>query len=158
MNFTPVFIKTKERAGNPIEDVRYAPVSRYMVADVITFNENQPIHEVINGMLRHKISGGPVVNNQNELVGIISEKDCLKVLIDEAYYNNPCNDRLVKDYMSTEVITVDADTDLIKVAKSFINSSFRRYPVVNRQGRLIGQISRDDVLKAAGKIHSTTWH
>lgn len=158
MNFTPVFIKTKEKNGNPIQDTQYAPVSLYMVPDVITFNENQPIHEVIDGMLHHKISGGPVVNNLNELVGIISEKDCLKVLIDEAYYNNPCHDRKVKDYMSLDVITVQEETDLIQVAKSFINSSFRRYPVINQQGKLVGQISRNDVLKAVGKIHSTTWH
>ena len=158
MNFTPVFIKTKEKIGNPIEDVRYEPVSRYMVSDLITFQENQPIHEVINSMLRNKISGGPVINAQGNLVGIISEKDCLKVLIDEAYYNNPSTDRFVKDYMSTDVHTVEASCDLMQVAKAFINSSFRRYPVVNEEGKLIGQISRKDVLKAAGKIHSTTWH
>jgi CBS domain-containing protein len=158
MNFTPSFVKTKEKAGNPIEDVRYGPVSQYMVSDVITFNENQNIQEVINTMLKHKISGAPVINNQNELVGIISEKDCLNVLIDEAYYNIPRTDRLVQDYMSKELHTVDADMDLIQVAKSFINSNFRRYPVVNRQGKLVGQISRKDILKAAGKIHSSTWY
>ena len=158
MNFTPSFIKTKERAGNPIEDVRYQAVSEYMVCDLITFQEEQPIHEVINTILQRKISGAPVVNPQGELVGIISEIDCLRVLIDDAYYNNPLFDRMVKDYMSEDVLTVTADTDLIWVAKAFMESNFRRYPVVDAAGRLVGQISRKDVLKASLKIHSTTWH
>ncbi|WP_017731870.1 CBS domain-containing protein [Nafulsella turpanensis] len=158
MNFTPSFIKTKERAGNPIEDVRYGPVSQYMVCDLITFQEEQAIHEVISTLLKNKISGAPVVNLQDELVGIISEKDCLRVLIDDAYYNNPLFDRKVKDFMSPDVFTVTADTDLICVAKAFMESNFRRYPVVDEAGKLVGQISRKDVLKASLQLHSTTWY
>lgn len=158
MNFTPSFIKTKEKAGNPVDDVRYAPISQYMVSDLITFHEKQPIHEVISSLLRHKISGAPVVNDKNELVGIISERDCLRLLIDEAYYNNLSNQRQVRDYMSHEVYTMHADTDLIYVAKAFMNSHFKRYPVVDQEGKLVGQITRREVLKAAEKIHSTTWH
>jgi CBS domain-containing protein len=158
MNFTPSFIKTKEKIGNPIDDVRYAPITRYMSPDLFTFRESQKINEVINIMIRNKITGAPVVNEEGALVGMISEKDCLRVLIDDGYYNNPLNDRTVKDYMSTEVQTVPIDTDLINVAKTFMQSNFRKYPVVDLQGRLIGQISRKDVLKAARKLHSTTWH
>lgn len=158
MNFTPSFTKTKDKIGNPIEDVRYAPVTRYMAPDLFTFGEKQKINEVINTMLRKKISGAPVVNEDGALVGMISEKDCLRVLIDDGYYNNSLNDRLVEDYMSTEVQTIVEDTDLITVAKTFMGSNFRKYPVVDRQGRLVGQISRKDVLKAAHKLHSTTWH
>lgn len=157
MNFTPSFIKTREKAGNPIEDVRYGPASEYMVCDLITFREEQPIHEVINTLLERKISGAPVVNRKGDLVGIISEKDCLRVLLDDAYYNNPLFDRKVKDYMNESVITVEADTDIICVAKAFIESNFRRYPVVDRSGKLVGQISRRDVLKASLKLHSSTW-
>lgn len=159
MNFTPSFIKTKERkVGNPIQDVRFEPITRYMITELITFNQDQPIHEAINGMLRHKISGAPVLNEQGELVGIISEKDCLRVLIDEAYHNNPLNDRFVKDYMSREVVTIPVQTDIINVAKAFVNSHFRRYPVVDNEGKLVGQISRKDILKATRKLHSSTWH
>lgn len=158
MNFTPSFIKTKEKAGDPITDVRYAPVIRYMCADCFTFQEDQKINEVINIMISNKISGAPVVNENGELVGMISEKDCLKVLIDDGYYNNTLNDRTVKDYMSPNVETVPLDTDIINIAKRFMNSNFRRYPVVDSEGKLVGQISRKDVLKAARKLHSTTWH
>lgn len=158
MNFTPSFIKTKEKVGNPITDVRYAPVIRYMCSDCFTFQEDQKINEVIDIMIKDKISGAPVVNAKQELVGMLSEKDLLIVLIDDGYYNNPLNDRIVKDYMSTDVRSVQLDTDLINVAKMFISSNYRRYPVVDNDGKLIGQISRKDVLKAARKLHSTTWH
>lgn len=158
MNFTPSFIKTKEKVGDPITDVRYAPVIRYMCSDCFTFQEDQKINEVIDIMIKDKISGAPVVNARQELVGMLSEKDLLIVLIDDGYYNNPLNDRSVKDYMSTDVRSVKLDTDLINVAKMFISSNYRHYPVVDNDGKLVGQISRKDVLKAARKLHSTTWH
>lgn len=157
MNFTPSFIKTKEKAGNPIDDVRYAPITSYMTTELITFTEDQMIHEAITVMLKHKISGAPVLNEQGELTGIISEKDCLKVLIDEAYYNNPLNHRQVKDYMTENVKTLSVNTNIVDAARNFINSSFRRFPVVDDNGRLAGQISRKDILKAARRLHSTTW-
>lgn len=159
MNFTPSFIKTKEKKiGNPIEDVRYEPITRYMSTELIVFYEEQTIHEAINCMLSNKISGAPVLNEQGDLVGIISEKDCLRVLIDEAYHNNPLNDRLVKDYMSKEVMTIPLQADIVNVAKAFINSHFRRYPVVDNQGKLVGQISRKDILKVTQKLHNSTCH
>lgn len=157
MNFTPSFIKTKEKVGNPIDDVRYAPITSYMTTDLITFFEDQKIHEAITVMLKYKISGAPVLNDQNDLVGIISEKDCLKVLIDEAYYNNPLNHRTVKDYMTEDVKTLSVHTNIVDAARNFINSSFRRFPIIDNNGRLVGQISRKDILKAARRLHSTTW-
>ena len=157
MNFTPSFIKTKEKVGNPIDDVRYAPITSYMTTDLITFFEDQKIHEAITVMLKYKISGAPVLNDQNDLVGIISEKDCLKVLIDEAYYNNPLNHRTVKHYMTEDVKTLSVHTNIVDAARNFINSSFRRFPIIDNNGRLVGQISRKDILKAARRLHSTTW-
>lgn len=157
MNFTPSFIKTKGKVGNPIDDVRYAPITAFMTVDLVIFQEDQSILEAINCLLKKKISGAPVVNEQGDLVGIISEKDCLRVLIDDGYYNNPLNHRKVKEYMSQDVYTVSIHTDIISAAKGFINSNFRRYPVVDDSGKLVGQISRKDVLQAATNLHSTTW-
>lgn len=157
MNFTPSFIKTKEKVGNPIDDVRYAPITSYMTTELVTFFEDQMIHEAITVMLKHKISGAPVLNESGELTGIISEKDCLKVLIDEAYYNNPLNHRQVKDYMTSNVKTLSVHSNIVDAARNFIRSSFRRFPVVDDNGRLVGQISRKDILKAARRLHSTTW-
>jgi len=53
----------------------------------------------------------------------------------------------VKDYMSPNVTTIDADTSILELAQRFIDSPFRRYPVL-RNNRLVGQVSRRDVLRA----------
>lgn len=157
MNFTPSFTKTKEKIGDPVHDVRYTLISEFMVRDLITFRKNTPINEAISIMLQRKISGAPVVDAKGVLVGMLSEKDCLRVLLDEGYYNCPQCDYTVADYMTTEVYTLRPTTDILTAAKKFINSNFRRFPVVDHQGLLMGQISRKDVLKAAQKMQTTTW-
>lgn len=157
MNFTPSFIKTKQNSGDPVVDVRYMPISEYMIREVITFHEDMRISEAIGVMLNKKISGAPVVDKDQCLVGMLSEKDCLRVILDEAYYNNHLNDLRVGDYMTANVYTLKADTDILTAAKAFIQSPYRRYPVVDEAGRLIGQLSRKDLLKATQKLHTTTW-
>ena len=157
MNFTPSFIKTKEKLGDPVQDVRYLPISHFMIKEVITFSKSTPINEAIRFMLQREISGAPVVDSRGKVVGILSEKDCLRVLLDDGYYNCPQCDHTVADYMSPEVFTLYPSTDLMTAARAFINSNFRRFPVIDRQGFLLGQISRKDVLKAARQLHTTTW-
>jgi CBS domain-containing protein len=157
MNFTPAFINTKEKLGDPVQDVRYLPISNIMVRKVITFSRNTPINEAISVMLQHKISGAPVVNSRGKVEGMLSEKDCLQVLLDDGYYNCPQCDHTVADYMTQEVYSLHPNTDLLTAARAFIDSSFRRFPVVDHNGLLVGQISRIDVLKAAHRLHTTTW-
>ena len=81
---------------------------------------------------------------------MLSEKDCLRVALN-AGYNQEAAGR-VADYMSTNVITVDADASIIDVAKMFLESPYKRYPVVDEDNRLVGQISRSDVLKAIDAV------
>lgn len=161
MNFKPQMtnVKTHEHGhfdGMPT-NLGYEPITKYMTTEVITFHPEQAIYEVINIMLKHKISGAPVLNDDHELVGVISEKDCLRVIIDKAYNNLPVNQHRVKDLMSTSVQTVSVESDVVDLANTFLNSSFKRFPVVDAEGKLVGQISRSDVLRAARNIETTTW-
>ncbi|MFQ6613575.1 MAG: CBS domain-containing protein [Fidelibacterota bacterium] len=120
-------------------------VKDYMARDCITFTPEQNALEAIRILLHNKISGAPVVKNENEIIGILSEKDCLPVILEASYHNDP--GKLVKDLMSRKVTTVDADSSLMDVAEKFISTRFRRFPVVEK-GKLVGQISRRDVLRA----------
>jgi CBS domain-containing protein len=156
MNFTPSFTKPKERMSHPRDAVRFHPISRYMITDPILFHEDQDMSEAIDVMVRKKISGAPVINSEGSLVGIISEKDCLRVLLDEAYFNQH-DGRTVGDYMSRNLNTISLDMDILSVAKEFVTTNYRRYPIVDRTGRLVGLINRKDVLKAARKLKSATW-
>lgn len=125
-------------------------VRDYMSANVITFSPNTGILEAIHQMIKHGIAGGPVVDNLGNLVGFLSEKDCLKVALTASYHEEPGGK--VKEFMTPSVETVDASSSLIDVIELFVNTNFRRFPVVEDDNRVVGQISRSDALRALEKI------
>jgi CBS domain-containing protein len=141
-----------ESPTNPNE-VQYETVEKYMVplSDIITFKPDQSIQEVISIIINKKIAGAPVLDDQHHLVGIISEKDCLRLIVDQAYYNMPAETRKVSDYMTPNVRTLSSKTNIVDAAIEFLNSPIRRFPIVD-DGILIGQVSRRHILKAAQNI------
>lgn len=136
-----------------VENIR---VSDYMTRNLITFRPDQPVLEVMNTLIKHKISGGPVVNDKGELVGIISEGDCMKQISESRYYNQPMDNITVEKHMATDVETIDGDLNVFDAAQRFINSKRRRFPIVE-DGKLVGQISQKDVLKAALQLKGRSW-
>ncbi|MGB7784591.1 MAG: CBS domain-containing protein [Salinimicrobium sp.] len=132
-------------------------VSDYMQTNLITFTEDQTIFEVMELLMKHKISGGCVVNERNELLGVISEGDCMKHISDSRYYNMPMEDYRVENRMTCNVTTIDANMNVLDAAKKFIEHKFRRFPIV-RNGKLVGQISQRDVLQAALNLRGQNWH
>ncbi|MEO9871745.1 CBS domain-containing protein [Ekhidna sp.] len=131
-------------------------VEDYMARKLITFSPDQPMHEVVDSLMKHKISGGPVINDQGELVGVISEGDCLKEVVKGKYDNMPIFTGLVEEHMAKDVITVNPDLNIFEAAKMFLEKRLRRFPVV-QEGKLIGQISQKDVMKAVLSTKSATW-
>ncbi|MDG1805018.1 CBS domain-containing protein [Flavicella sp.] len=123
-------------------------VSKYMTTKLITFKADQSVLEVMELLIKNKISGGPVVNDNNQLLGIISEGDCMKQIAESGYYNVPMNDVKVEDHMVKDVETITSGMSIFDVASLFYKSKRKRFPVVDN-GELVGQISRRDVLKAA---------
>lgn len=120
-------------------------VADIMATELVTFSPDTIIHKAIQVLLDQRLSGAPVVDDTCALIGMLSKKDCLKVVLSSSYYQDWGG--TVRDYMSPDVSTIDADTDLVSAAEFFLNSTFRRFPVL-RDGRLVGQISRHDVLRA----------
>ena len=131
-------------------------VSDYMTKKLITFKSDQSVLEVMNLLIKNKSSGGPVVNENNELMGIISEGDCMKQISESRYYNMPMEDMIVEKYMVKEVETIDGNMNVFDAANKFVNSKRRRFPIVEN-GKLVGQISQKDVLKAALTLNGQTW-
>ena len=132
-------------------------VSDYMTTKLITFKPHQSIHDVISTLTKYKISGGPVVNEKNELIGIISETDCIKHIAESKYYNMPMDRaNTVEKNMVSEVETIDKNMNIFDAANKFITSKRRRFPIVEK-GKLIGQISQKDILKAALKMKGNRW-
>jgi len=132
-------------------------IEKYMVPlkNIVTFKPDQSIQEVISTIINKKIAGAPVLDDQNQLVGIISEKDCLRIIVEQAYYNMPAESRRVSDYMTPKVQTLSPKTTVVEAAIEFLNSPIRRFPIVEN-GMLIGQVSRRHILKAAQDLNSTT--
>lgn len=141
------------------EKVQDAPmlVSDYMARDLITFQKDQSIYAVMEILTRHDISGGCVVNEKNELLGIISEGDCIKHISDSQYYNMPVDDYTVEKRMTCNVETIDGSMNVLDAAKKFVELKHRRFPIVE-DGKLVGQISQRDVLKAAMNLKGQKWH
>ncbi len=124
-------------------------VSDYMAASLVTFKPDMEMRLAISQLVEKRISGAPVVDDHGNLVGVLSEQDCMKVALSAGYYDDYAGQ--VKDYMSAKVTTIDADTSILALAQLFIDSPFRRYPVM-QNNRLVGQISRRDVLRALEAI------
>lgn len=134
-------------------ETQYETIEKYMVplSNMVTFKPDQPIQDVIATIVNKKISGAPVLDDQHHLVGMISEKDCLRIIVDQAYYNMPAETRKVSDYMTPKVQTLSPKTNVVEAAIQFLNSPIRRFPVVEN-GMLIGQVSRRHILEAAQNI------
>ncbi len=121
----------------------------YMSTELLTFTPDMELMTAINLLAKRRISGAPVLDGSGKVVGLLSEKDCLKVCIAAGYEGVPSG--MVQEYMSSKVVTVDVDTSLLEVASMFVGSPYKRYPVM-RDGKLVGQISRSDVLRAINDL------
>lgn len=122
-----------------------AKVRDYMTGKLISFTPDTDVVDAIRTLVHHKIAGAPVVDNHGHLVGMLSEFDCLDVVLKAGYHDRPGGP--VSELMTTDVKTVDASMSVFDVAQLFMESGFRRYPVLD-DNRLVGQISRKDLLRA----------
>ncbi|MCF4100324.1 CBS domain-containing protein [Gillisia sp. M10.2A] len=141
------------------EKLHSAPilVEDYMSRSLITFKKDQSVYEVMEALIKNKISGAPVVNEHNELLGIISDGDCMKQISESRYYNMPIGEEKIEAYMATDVPTVEKSLNIFDCASLFYKHDCRRFPILE-QGKLVGQISRKDILCAAMKLRGQNWH
>ena len=141
--------KSASATANPTA-FQYETIEKYMVplSKMVTFKPDQPIQDVISIIVNKKIAGAPVLDDKGCMVGMISEKDCLRLIVDEAYHNMPAETRKVSDYMTPKVQSLSPSTTVLEAAIEFLNSPIRRFPVV-KDGMLIGQVSRRHILRAA---------
>ena len=145
--------------GNDPKDLKLnaPPITDYMVRNLITFKADTEMHVVIESLLQNRITGAPVLNEKGDVIGIIDDKDCLKVVFGSAYYNLPSGREVVKSYMSDIMMSISEDSDIIDAANIFLQTTFKRLLVKDAYGKLVGQISRRDVLRAVKDMKKNTW-
>ncbi len=125
-------------------------IEQHMATDLVCFNPDDDIIHAMRVLLEKRLSGAPVLDQMGRVVGILSKKDCLAIVYNAAYYQDWGGK--VEQYMSREVEYIDADSSIITAAEKFLDSNFRRFPVL-RKGQLVGQISRYDILRALDEVY-----
>lgn len=120
-------------------------VSDHMTRDLMTLSPEQEINSAVHVLLKHGVSGAPVVDGDAKVVGILTEKDCLRAALEASYYRDW--GKTVSAYMARDVITIEASIDILTACQVFLDGPYRRFPVIE-EGRLVGLISRTDVLRA----------
>lgn len=132
---------------------RAAKARDYMTRHLITLTPDMEVMHAVGIFVERQISGAPVLDPTGNLVGMLSEKDCMRVALSAGYYGEWGG--RVAEYMHAPVATIDADMPIVEVAQLFAEREYRRYPVLE-DARLVGQISRSDVLRALQQLAGTT--
>lgn len=112
-------------------------------ADVV-FSPGMDLLDAIDELAQHKASAAPVVDENRHLLGMLTEKDCIRILSGSAFYRP--RGGTVEDFMSVVRLAVEPEMDLFRVSELFLDNNFPMLPVVDR-GKLVGCISRQDMLR-----------
>ncbi len=117
-------------------------VEDIMTKDVISVAKDTPIDEAIDIMRKHNITGMPVIDDDMTLLGVITEKDVLRLF----YTDEDDKNKTVGFYMTRPAVSYRGDESLRNVCDFMMVNYFRRVPVVSKKGKLIGIISRPDII------------
>jgi len=117
------------------------PIKTIMTKDVYTVKESTPIFEALQLLKKYEVSGLPVVDEEMNLKGILTEKDVLRILIDsDSHYRAQ-----VRDFMTRDVVAFKEDDSAFEVCQFFLNSHIRRVPICEGK-KLVGIVSRRDII------------
>jgi len=122
-------------------------VSQYMQHKPVSVMADMNIYDATRIIFDNKVSGAVVVDEDNNLVGMLSELDCLRALITAVYNGADPGGELVRDIMTAEVEVNHPTDDIISVATSMLDHKHRRRPIVE-DGKLVGQLTCRQILGA----------
>ncbi|MCL4368298.1 MAG: DUF190 domain-containing protein, partial [Actinobacteria bacterium] len=160
----PVVLHRTQRRLLP----RHLRVRDVMTPDPLTVGPQTPLHDVVHLLAEHEFNAVPVVDGEN-VVGIISQGDLLaragmplRVGLFAEYDRLererllPSGSRPAREVMSSPAVTVSADAPLERAIEVMVTRDLKRLPVLDREGRLQGMLSRIDVLNAVSH-HAPEW-
>lgn len=124
-----------------------------MTTNLVVLSPHADVFSAINLLLKKRISGAPVVDMAGNFLGIFSERSCMEVIVNALYDGMP--DAGLMPFVDTDPPTVAPETDLLTICQTFLDQATRRLPVLDGQ-RLVGQISRRDVMRYAAESLSAT--
>jgi len=120
-------------------------VKDYMDRTPHAINQSSAVRSAIAVLMKEEIPGAPVINDDKMLVGFVSEQDCIREMLNDAFY---CDESpSVTTVMSKDVLTVSPEESILELAESMTKQRPKIYPVVEN-GKLVGLISRRLILNA----------
>ncbi len=122
-------------------------ISDCMYHRPLTVRPDANLVEAIEIITEYKLTGLTVTDEAGEVVGILSELDCIKGVLTAVYNEGDPEHALVRDVMCTEVVACQPGDSIVEVAQSMLDSRQRRRPVIDN-GKLVGQVSSSNVLWA----------
>lgn len=162
-DFKEVYLKAYQHALQRL--TRSVKVSEVMTREVATVSPETPLKTVAEIMSGRRVSGLPVIDLQGKVVGIISDKDFLSHMgdgtartfmdvVSECLRGGGCvaapvRAKNAEDIMNSPAITVGEDTSVMDAARILVEKSINRLPVVDENGRLVGIVSRADVVRSS---------
>ena len=121
-------------------------VKDIMSTDYAKVSTDMPVVEASMELIKKEVLGGPVVDNNNLLLGWISEQECLQVITKVVYHNERV--ATVNDIMQVDVLTVAEDQSVLSLAEKMNSAQPKNYPVVDHSNKVIGVITRRRVLES----------
>lgn len=121
-------------------------VKEWMQPTRFVISPRMDVREAIDKMVEQRVFVTPVVDADERIVGLLSEKDCLRILATTAY-DNTIKAGVVADYMSEVKITLRPNMDMFHAAQQFLQCNFPTLPVLDEEGLLVGRLRRQDMLR-----------
>ncbi|EQM39233.1 CBS domain protein [Vibrio parahaemolyticus NIHCB0757] len=119
-----------------------------MTLQAVTFTKDMSLTAALNKVMQSVTLGGPVIDENEKVVGFLSEQDLLDKLVKASYH---CQDtHTVQECMHEDVLSVSPEMSVIELADMMKVGKPKMYPVVDDRGKLVGIITRRDVLRAIG--------
>lgn len=124
----------------------------YMLSNPVKMHGDENVFDAIHQILVYKVSGVCVVDDNDHLIGVLSELDCLRAVLGSVYNDTPVG--TVKEFMTKEVISVTLHDNIVDVAADMLQHKHRRRPVIQDDGKLIGQVTCRQLLRAVKEFAS----
>ena len=123
-----------------VEELAYEiKISEVMTSNLISFTPDNSMQEVLDVFRQKRISGSPILSPDGELIGIISMEDLIRCLIDHDLKSS------IEKYMTSKLVTILPTDPVIEASKRFVSTNFGRLPVVDKDQKLVGMITKGDI-------------
>ena len=119
----------------------------------VTLSPETDLLEAIALLVKRNVSGAPVADEQGQLVGVLTEKDCLRLLANWAWGELYGGE--VRDYMSRVRSEIRVDMDVFEAAERFLETNFPVLPLLDAEDKLVGRITRQDLLEKILKLEQS---